>query len=211
LNRDQRESLGSFLTGIAAANGIIARSEVTALRNAYKALDIDVEHLNRSLEEFRLASQEPVEIQRGEVTPERGERIPSRQQAPRTVGFRFDENLLGQIMRDTQEVGRMLGAAMLEEALDGDPELEPTVSVGVVENPRFSGLDGRFHAILTELLTRALWSRTDFDSLVRRHQLMPRSTCERINEWADDLFSDQLILEQGEDYAIQSQLFESKP
>jgi len=219
LNRDQRESLGSFLTGIAAANGIIARSEVTALRNAYRALDIDVEHLNRSLEEFRLASQEPVEIQGGDETSERGERIPARPQGPRTLGFRLDENLVGQIMRDTQEVGNMLRAAMLEEALDGDPEVEPVNSVEVVEcakfssveDPRLSGLDGRFHAILTELLTRPLWTRTDFDSLVRRHQLMPGSTCESINEWADDLFSDQLILEQGEDYAIQSQLLESKP
>ena len=73
LNREQRESLGSFLTGIAAANGIIARSEITALRNAYRALDIDVEHLNRSLEEFRLASQQPVEIQRGDSNTQREE------------------------------------------------------------------------------------------------------------------------------------------
>ena len=75
----------------------------------------------------------------------------------------------------------MLRAAMLEEALDGDPEVEPVNPVEVVEcakfssveDPRLSGLDGRFHAILTELITRSLWTRTDFDSLVRRHRLMP--------------------------------------
>jgi len=108
---------------------------------------------------------------------------------------------------------------MLDEALDGDSEVEPVNPVepveyakfSVVEDPRLSGLDGRFHSVLTELLTRPLWTRTEFDSLVRRHQLMPGSTCESINEWADELFSDQLIIEQGEGYAIQSQLFESKP
>ena len=75
----------------------------------------------------------------------------------------------------------MLRAAMLDEALDGDSEVEPVNLVEAVEDaeipggedPRFSGLDGRFHAILTELLTRPLWKRTEFDSLVRRHQLMP--------------------------------------
>ena len=122
-------------------------------------------------------------------------------------------------MRDTQEVGNMLRAAMLDDALDGDSEDEPVNPVepveyakfSVVEDPRLSGLDGRFHSVLTELLTRPLWTRTEFDSLVRRHQLMPGSACESIKEWADELFSDQLIIEQGEGYAIQSQLFESKP
>ena len=35
LTREQREAVGRFLTGIAAANGIIERKEVTALRSAY--------------------------------------------------------------------------------------------------------------------------------------------------------------------------------
>ena len=76
LTREQREAVGRFLTGIAAANGIIDRKEVTALRTAYRALDIGVDQLNILLEEFRRASQEPVEVERGEPPPSLERRYP---------------------------------------------------------------------------------------------------------------------------------------
>ena len=87
LTRDQREAVGRFLTGIAAANGIIDRKEVTALRSAYRALDIGVDQLNTLLEEFRRASQEPVEVQRGEQDSEHGETIPAETQAQEPARF----------------------------------------------------------------------------------------------------------------------------
>ena len=218
LKREQRESLGSFLTGIATANGIIARKEVTALRNAYKALDIDLEHLNRSLEAIRLASQEPVEIQTGVATTEGAEQIPPRRLETKRPGFRLDENRLGQIMRDTQEVGELLRAAMLEESSDEEHETETPglgrnddlAEVQAVEDSRLSDLDGRFHAILMELLERPFWTKAELDLVARRHKLMPLSACEAINTWSEDCLSDLLILEQGAGYAIQSQLFKSE-
>ena len=42
LTVEQREVVGRFLVGIAAANGTIDRKEITALRRAYKALGVDV-------------------------------------------------------------------------------------------------------------------------------------------------------------------------
>ena len=98
LTRDQREAVGRFLTGIAAANGIIDRKEVTALRSAYRALDIGVDQLSGLIEEFRRASQEPVEVQRGEQSSERGETIPVRLQAKQSAGFILDEGLVRQLM-----------------------------------------------------------------------------------------------------------------
>ena len=218
LNREQRESLGSFLTGIAAANGIIARKEITALRNAYKALDIDLEHLNRSLEAIRLASQDPVEIQTGDATAEGAERIPARRRETKGPGFHLDENRLGQIMRDTQEVGDLLRAAMLEESLDEEHEIETAgqlrnndpAEVQALEDGRLSDLEGRFHAILMELLERPFWTKAELDLVARRHKLMPLSVCEAINTWSEDCLSDLLILEQDEGYAIQSQLLKSE-
>ena len=85
LTREQREAVGRFLTGIAAANGIIDRKEVTALRAAYRALDIGVDQLNRLLEEFRRASQEPVEVERADPDSEAGEAIPARRERQPTA------------------------------------------------------------------------------------------------------------------------------
>ena len=56
LTAGQREAVGRFLVGIAAANGTIDRKEVTALRGAYKAVGVDVELLNRLLDEFHRAT-----------------------------------------------------------------------------------------------------------------------------------------------------------
>ncbi len=218
LNREQRESLGSFLAGIAAANGIVARKQLTALRTAYKALDIDLEHLNRSLEAIRLASLEPVEIQTGDATTEGKELIPPRRQITKRAGFHLDETRLCQIMRDTQEVGDLLRAAMLGEFQDEEHEIEPAgpdrkddhAEFHDVQDGRISDLDGRFHAILLELLERPFWTKAELDSVARRHKLMPLSACEAINTWSEDCLSDLLILEQGDGYAIQSQLLKSE-
>ena len=78
LSREQRETVGQFLTGIAAANGIIDRKELRALRNVYRALDIGVDRLNGLLEEFRRSSREPIEVHRGDQSIESGEAIPAR-------------------------------------------------------------------------------------------------------------------------------------
>ena len=128
LSREQREAVGRFLTGIAAANGIIDRKEVTALRSAYRALDIGVEHLNRLLDEFRRASQEPVEVQAGDHSCDHGERIPARPQAKSDAGIMLDEGLLKRLMAETAEVTEMLAKAMRDEIIDPDEPDQPTVS-----------------------------------------------------------------------------------
>ena len=129
LTREQREAVGRFLTGIAAANGIIDRKEVTALRSAYRALDIGVEQLNRLLEEFRLASQEPVEVQRGDSSSDLGETIPARAKSKDALGFTFNDGLRKRLLAETQAVAVMLGEAMRDENIAEEEEYQPTVLV----------------------------------------------------------------------------------
>ena len=129
LTREQREAVGRFLTGIAAANGIIDRKEVTALRSAYRALDIGVDQLNSLLEEFRRASQEPVEVQSGDQSSAPGEAIPARPQARTDTGFRLNEGLLKRLMAETAEVTEMLAKAMRVENAAEDEGEQPAVLV----------------------------------------------------------------------------------
>ena len=203
----QREVVGRFLVGIAAANGTIDRKEITALRGAYKALGVDVDLLNRLLDEFHRATREPVEVHRPTAPARPGEVIPPR---PGDDGaIELDENLLRRILGETHEVARMLGVAMRELAPEEcDPAVEDAPSGPSprpaplprppATDPRFEGLDPRFHVVLAELLGRPNWSRDDFEALVRRHRLMFSGTMDRINEWSQDRLDDPIIENDGE-------------
>ena len=208
LSREQREAVGRFLTGIAAANGIIDRREVTALRTAYRALDIGVDQLNSLLDEFRRSSQEPIEVERGEPSVESGEPIPPRIAARNPFDFTLDEGVLKRLMAETEQVAIMLGEAMRDEGSIDESERPP---VAPVVDPRFGALDARFHAILANLLSRPRWPRAEFESLARACGVMPAGALDAVNEWAYDLFNDPIVVEQGDLLHVQSHLVEARP
>jgi uncharacterized tellurite resistance protein B-like protein len=212
LTREQREAVGRFLIGIAAANGNIDRKELTALRSAYRALGIEVDHLNKLLEEFRRASQEPIEVQRADETSERGEAIPPKPKAQETGGFTFDQSLLRRLMDETKIVAEILGKAMLDGDVSPADEVGSPQPISIVplKDPRFGTLDIRFHHVLSKLLTRPCWGRAEFDSLARDLKLMPNGALDAINEWSSDAFDDPIIVDQGDELEIQSHLFESQ-
>jgi len=210
LTKDQRESVARFLTGIAAANGVIDRKEVTALRSAYRALDVEVDHLNKLLEEFRRASQEPVEVQRGDQTFAQGEPIPARPLATETGGFTLDEGLLRRLMADTQAVAEMLGEAMRDADSGAGKEPGELATVAVSNDFRFDGLDVRFHAILSRLLGRQIWQRAEYESLAREFNLMPEGTLDAVNTWSYEVFDDPIIVDDGNEFEVQTHLWESQ-
>ena len=114
LTHDQREAVGRFLAGVALANGIIDRKGISALKNAYRSLDIGVDQLNMLIEEARRASDDPVEVERGDDTASPGELIPPRLQPGRPTGIVLDDRRLSAILAETQVVIETLGKAMLD-------------------------------------------------------------------------------------------------
>ncbi len=211
LSEAQRESVGQFLAGIAAANGVIDRRETSALRNAYRALGLDIGSLTSLLEQFRRASQEPVEVQQGDGGGKHGEAIPQRPDKENaSTGIMLDENLLKRILGETHQVAIILGEAMRETEFSEEGRSPTPQPVTHGRDPRFDGLSERHQGLLLELLRSSVWARGDFESLVRRYELLPAGTCEVINEWTDERFGDQLILEEGEELIIQLHLLESK-
>ncbi len=210
LTKDQRESVARFLTGIAAANGVIDRKELTALRSAYRALDIEFDHLNKLLEEFRRASQEPIEVQRGDHSSAQGEPIPARAVAKETGGFTLDEGLLRRLMADTKAVAEMLGEAMRDADVGGGEDADGLLTAAPLDDFRFDGLDFRFHGILSRLLSRPLWQRADYESLAREFSLMPDGTLDAVNTWSYDIFNDAIIVDDGDVFEVQTHLLENQ-
>ena len=62
LTQQEREAIGRCLTGIVTAGGITDRKEVSALKSAYRALDIGAVELNLLLQDSRRGSVDPVEL-----------------------------------------------------------------------------------------------------------------------------------------------------
>ncbi len=206
LTHDQREAVGRFLTGVALAGGIIDHKEISALKNAYRALDIGVDQLNLLIEESRRTSQEPVEVERGEVSASPGEIIPPRPQPPPSAGIVLDDRRLSAILAETQLVIETLGKAMLDP---DSPEESPELTTLPANDPRFEALDARYRAMLAQLLGRPVWERLEFNSLARSHNLMPSGALDAVNDWAFELFDDPIVVEQGDQFQIHIHLLES--
>jgi uncharacterized tellurite resistance protein B-like protein len=206
LTHDQRQSVGRFLTGVAAANGIIDRKEISALKSAYRALDIGVDQLNSLLEESRRALEEPVEVDRGEESASRGEAIPPKPRPARPAGLVLDEHRLGLILAETQVVIETLGKAMLDPTLADEPQASRVLPAN---DPRFDALDARFHEMLAQLIGRQVWQRPEFNSLARSCNLMPSGALDAVNDWACELFDDPIVVEQGDRFEIQTHLLET--
>jgi uncharacterized tellurite resistance protein B-like protein len=205
LTHEQRQAVGKFLTEIAAANGIIDRKELTALRSAYRALDIGVDELNSFVAEFRRRTLDPVEIQKGEERLDSGETIPARPEPG--AGIVFDARRLERIMRETQEVWVTLGNVMQCED-EEVPQPLPSVASEREYDPRFATLNPRFHRVMSSLLDRPKWRRAEFDALARSHNLMPAGALDSINDWAYSLFDDPIIVDYGDELEIDSRLME---
>ena len=227
LDADRRADVGRFLVGVAAANGSIAKSEISALRIAYKALNVDVGILDRLLDEFRKAAQEPVEVVAPDDHSGKGETIPLRpREEAKARGFALDEAAVRRILAETRQVALLIGEAMRESERESEPEAvatektvaEPvrelaevpvvveTTVTAVVPDPRFDGLPPRYQPALAELLSRTSWPKAEFDALSRRHHLMPSGVIDILNEWAESSFGDILIEENSPDLIVHTTL-----
>jgi hypothetical protein len=207
VSKQQVESIGEFLFGVAAANGEIDKAEITALRSAFRTLGIDSKSLDRQLAEYRRIGKEPVEIIPGPENVEAGEVIPTQEPEPVHHAYKLDRSLIDILMRETAQVQSILAEAMgdeqVEVSAESVPELPPEPARA---DPRFEGIDKRYAPILAILCGRTTWDRSEFDDLIRRHSLMTSGTIDKINEWAYERFDDPILEEDGNAIRVHSHL-----
>ena len=222
---ENREAIGRFLTGIAAANGTVDRREKTVLRRFYTAMGIPAEKLDDVVAALFAATPDTIEIQHGNEVP--GEPIPPKQSEPL---FTLNKQALQSILLETEQVARLLNDALtpiedeeaevpsINEAIHGEKE---NVSPAIVQGQPFSsetaasnlcpfnGLDVRYHAVLSEILMRDEWTPDEFMSLSRKYACMPNGLVESVNSWADECYGD-LLIEENETYTVHRKLLEEQ-
>lgn len=218
LSSDQRELIGKYLVGVAAANGIIERKENAALKRIYKALEIDVSALDTLLAQSRKSISKPVEVQAEHPGTRAGETIPMREQQPE--GISIDYEALTRIMAETAEVSRVLGQVLCEtesETRESDSVVTTNPPVGSdlitsathanlpFSDEQLAALDIRYHAPLAELLIQQVWSSDEFAVIAKRHKIMPLGMLDAINSWADETLGD-ILIEDGNEFKVDQSL-----
>jgi tellurite resistance protein len=223
----QRQVVGEFLVGVAAADGTISPEELKALKKAWQALGLEQKSLNALL--------------RG---PE-----PQAAESPTSVTTSdqpiiLNQELIAQIMQDTQRVAEMLRSAMGDEEEEQEADRpsivdQPTAakansieavqvdSFAVQAEPKASEetepknelqeeapqqqdtstlwakLQPRYHPFLRELLKQPLWDRKKLDQIARSQGLMLGGALEAINELVYEMAGDWLIVEDGDQIHVQ--------
>lgn len=113
-----------------------------------------------------------------------------------------EHDRLARIRAETQQVSEMLAVIFKEEEPDA----------GVFEKDEksaFPGLDAPHAGLVTKLITRPQWPRTEFEEMACSVDLMPDGAMEAVNEWAFDFYGDAL-LEDGDPVVVNSVLLEEK-
>jgi len=220
LSPDQRVMIGKYLVGVAAANGIIDRKEISALKRTYKALDIDVS-LDELLAELHQSDSKPVEVQTGQRDTHVGEAIPKPTHPP--DGIPIDYDAVARKKKETKELTIMLREVLGEtekEVEDTDVIIRenssatqdiitpPTHANLPFSDKQLAALNKRYHAPLADLLTREVWSSNELDVLAKKHQTMPSGMLDIINAWADETLGD-ILVEDGNEYRVNQTLVEA--
>ena len=222
LTLDQRSMIGKYLIGVAAADGIIDRKEISSLKRIYKALEIEAP-LDALLAELRQSGSQPVEVQtiRGEERV--GEAIPQHEQIPvdKPADIIINSEALTRIMAETAEVSRILGQALCETEREMgesnavgrvNPSTMPeavasTINSGLpFSTEQLATLDKRYQTPLAELLKEQVWSSDDLTKLAKRHQLMRSGMLDTINSWAYDCLGDEILVEEDNMYKVNQSL-----
>jgi len=181
LDRPQREGIGRFLVGIAAADGRVTPSEVTTLTKLYRLLGLDAQSVYSEVHSQTSApppATEPVTV-RPTSTSRTGHGIPagSRQPTPRAIPL--DMARVEQKLQQTAAVSALLQTIFVEEE-------EPVIARSTTEPPAaiVAGLDSSHSAFVRRLAARPTWSRADVEALAAESGVLPDGALDAVNEAA---------------------------
>lgn len=213
LTDSERVNLGGLLVSVAAADGKITASEMTALTKIFGLLGLDQSDIASRAFAAQAspaaAAQEPITVRVASAGVP-GIPIPAQPQSSAAAGT---------IVLDTETIERtMLESANVSELLRGIFDDDQRESVAVAEtiapttadapadsakSPtestklRFEGLDNAHSTIVRLLAGRESVSHLEFEELARAQNVMPNGAIDTINEAAFDASEEPLL--EGDD------------
>ena len=146
-----------------------------------------------------------IEIISKSRTEDLGETIPSLIEVPENI--QLDHDKIQAILFNTKEIAGILNEIFEEEEVE-KPIEKPAVAELPLINAKFDGLDSRYHDLLNEILGKKEWEFKHFEELAKKYNQMPAGTLDVINEWADDMLGDFLIIDEGQNLIVNTELIE---
>jgi uncharacterized tellurite resistance protein B-like protein len=193
----RRVQVGRLLVAVAAADGTISRSEITALRRCFRALALKPDVLEAALAELAPDSDETTVVIEGRTLPRRpGERIaPPPRTDDRREGISLDRAKIAAILTETHEVATLLAQAMnLEEA---EPDVAVVDVTPAEQDAPTDGPPRRYAGFYTELIAAETWSEDE---------LLLHAALEEINDWAFDALGGPVAYQEGGQLEIDHEL-----
>lgn len=181
IDGQQREAIGRFLVGVAAADGRVTPSEVTTLTKLYRLLDLDPQSVYSEVHAQTSApppAAGPVTV-RPPSTSRAGYGIPAAPQRATTQAIPLDMARVEQKLQQTAAVSALLQSIFIEEE-------EPGTSVPAIDSSAaaVAGLDGPHSMFLRSLAARPTWSRAEVEALASDAGVLPDGALDAINEAA---------------------------
>lgn len=189
----QRLQVAQFLTVVASADGHVSPEEIRSLERIYKTLDIEADNLYSHLHAASIGrpAATPVEVQKGES--QAGYTIPKPPAALVATGFKLDESVIAQTLKETREIHSVLAGVFSEDEAQEMASTPETISVDDI----VAGLDVEHSALLRQLSKRASWALSEVEALCSELRLLAGGAIEVLNEVAYAL-TDAPVLE-GDD------------
>ena len=215
LSAEDRHRLGLVALSAASADTSVHPEEIKALQRIYKVLGLNegsvLSDLHSALAAPAASGLTAIQIAPVSAAGYSIPLNPTRRTAPGDI--QLDPERLKHIGESTRRVSEVLSKVFTEEveAAGDEQQAGAIVDIAAIDAPEaeqtmaFEGLDLRFKGFLSELLTRAAWSRPELDLLARSHALMTDGALEAINEWAFEHYGDVLV-EDGDPVTIQQHL-----
>jgi len=203
----ERKALADVAVTTATVTGRLDPAEIRVLEKTYKALGFEKSDLYHELHALGAHQddhdREPPLVARG--TPSRGVPIPP-PEPPRSSGIKLDQKRIARIQAETRTVKSILdGVFNDDDTADDEPPPAPTPAL-IVSNTSFMGLDDRYAALLTDIISLDAIDQATFSELARRHGLFAAGAIEAINEWSFQRY-DEPLLDDGEPIEIARHLF----
>jgi len=204
----ERNEIAKFTCHVAAADGVVEKSEIAFLEKIYAELGVDGQLLYQTLHDITagraMPAIDPVIVEQGSKK-RNGRVIPGKGPGERVNGLRDDKANIARIIDETKQVADILSKIFISE----EDESEASASThSSTEESRFPGLDKSFARLLSLLVDERseIVSKANFDRRAKEMGLMPGGALEAINEWAYDQFGEAAIEEADHDLQLNLEL-----
>lgn len=202
LDEGHRRSLGQFLIAIAGADGHVSQNEIKILSKVYPILGLDSDTVYRDVHSLAVCDDGPVTV----LSPDSKSKSFSIPPKKEQNAGKHDDNIVLDASRIHAIREQSKQAAELLSSVFADPD-NIGVSDEVVEvsseNENLNssslvlGLDAKHSAFIRILTEQDHWSRSDFELLAQRHDLLPIGALETINEASFDAVGEAIL--EGDD------------